>query len=246
MRIDITPSIAAFVLSAFLCSSAMAQAAKSHDGHKDKHGGQIFHRFVLEGEAGQSQRGHSISSWDLDGWVGTDENKLWLKSEGEREDGTSEQAEFWALYSRNVSQFWDVQAGLRHDTRPQGTTYLTFGVNGLAPYFFETEAHVFISDEGDVLARLRQENDLLLTQRLILAPYIEVNLSAQDIPEQELGAGITNFELGLQTRYEFSRKFAPYVDLRYEQKLGETSSIAKRNGEGNHDFIASVGVRLMF
>ena len=120
------------------------------------------------------------------------------------------------------------------------------GVNGLAPYFFETEAHLFISDEGDVSARLRREHDLLITQRLILQSYVEVNLFAQDVPEQDIGAGLTDAEIGLQTRYEFTRKFAPYVDVRYERKFGETSSIAKNNGDDNDDFIAALGLRLMF
>ena len=120
------------------------------------------------------------------------------------------------------------------------------GFEGLAPYFFETEAHLFVSDEGDVSARLRQENDFLITQRLILQPYLEANFYAQDVADKEIGAGLSNGEIGLQTRYEITRKFAPYLDLRYERKFGETSSIAKSNGEDNNDFIAAIGLRIMF
>jgi copper resistance protein B len=149
-------------------------------------------------------------------------------------------------YSRNVDTFWDVQAGIRHDFQPTSTTYAVVGVNGLAPYFFETEAHLFVSDEGDVSARLRGERGLLLTQKLILQPYAEINLYAQDVPENDIGAGFSSGEIGLQTRYEFTRKFAPYVDVRYSRKFGETSSIAKGNGEDNDEFIGSVGLRLMF
>ena len=229
---------------------AMVSPAFAEDGHQHnpadhQHGSETYHMFRLETDYGGGQNG-PVASWDFDGWIGTDENKLWLKSEGENSDSTLEQAEFWALYSRNVATFWDLQAGLRHDTQPQSTSYAVFGVEGLAPYFFETEAHLFVSDEGDVTARLREENDFLVTQRLILQPYAEVNLSAQDVEEQEIGAGFVDGEIGLQTRYEFTRKFAPYIDVRYERKFGETSSIAKSNGEDNDDFIAGVGLRLMF
>ena len=86
-------------------------------------------------------------------------------------------------------------------------------MNGLAPYFFETEAHIFISEEGYVSANIRQENDLLLTQKLILQPYAEINLFAQDVPDRDIGAGISDGKIGLQTRYEITRKFAPYVDI---------------------------------
>lgn len=231
-----------FLAAVMACTAFPALA---EDEHQHEHGGQIFHMFRLEADAG-SGRHDPVQSWDFDGWVGTDENKLWLKSEGEVKDEVTEQSEFWALYSRNISTFWDAQVGIRHDTAPDVTTYVVAGFEGLAPYFFETEVHLFVSDEGDVSARLRQENDFLLTQRLILQPYLEMNAFAQDIAELEVGAGLSDMELGLQTRYEITRHIAPYLDVRYERKLGETASIARRNGEDRDDAIASVGIRLMF
>ncbi len=227
----------------FLTSPALAEEI-THDMAAE-HGGGIFHMFRFEADYGGSSNG-AVASWDLDGWVGGDDDKLWIKSEGERADGRLEQAEFWALYSRNIATFWDAQAGIRYDAKPESTAYLAFGFTGLAPYFFETEAHVFISDEGDLSLRLREENDFLLTQQLILQPYVEINLSAQDVPENDIGSGFTSGEIGLQTRYEFTRKFAPYLDLRYERKFGETASIAASDGEDKDNFIAAIGLRLMF
>jgi copper resistance protein B len=221
----------------------VALNANAADEHA--HGGQLFHRFQLEADTGRGRDG-TISAWGFDGWVGGDTNKLALKSEGEKSEGHLEQAEFWGMYSRNLAEFWDVQAGVRHDTQPETTSYAVFGFEGLAPHFFETEAHVFVSDKGDVSARLRQENDFLITQALILQPYLELNLYAQNVPEKAVGGGFATGEIGLQTRHEFTRKFAPYVDVRYERKFGETSSIAKQNSERTDDFIASVGLRLIF
>lgn len=211
-----------------------------------EHGGQIFHMFRLEVDAGGNSEGDAIQRWDLDGWIGTDDNKLWLKSEGDHTDNTLESAEVWALYSRNIATFWDMQAGIRYDVEPESTTYLALGFNGLAPYWFETEAHLFISQHGNITARLRQENDLLLTQKLIMQPYLEVNFSAQDVPEQDIGVGVTDGQIGVQTRYEFTRKFAPYADIHYGRKFGETSSIAKSNGEDNDELVGAIGLRLMF
>ncbi len=238
--------ISILLTAALLMLSSAAPAADDMAGMMDEeHGGGIFHMFRLETDYGGGQDG-AIASWDLDGWVGGDENKLWLKSEGEHKDGKIESAEFWALYTRNIATFWDAQIGLRHDAQPTSTTYLAVGLNGLAPYFFETEAHLFISDQGDVSARLHGETDLLITQQLILQPYAEINLSASDVPENHIGDGFTDGEIGLQTRYEFTRKFAPYLDLRYERKLGETASMAASDGEDKDDFIAAIGLRLMF
>ena len=234
-------------LIATIPTQAFAEDMAAHGGHDmaAEHGGQIFHAFRLETDYGGS-KGEGIASWDLDGWIGTDENKLWLKSEGEHKDGKVEDAEFWALYSRNVATFWDAQVGVRYDAEPTSTAYAVLGINGLAPYWFETEAHLFISDKGDVSARLREENDFLITQKLILQPYAEINLFAQDVPERDVGAGLSDGKIGLQTRYEFTRKFAPYVDVHYGRKFGETSSIAKGNGEDNDELVGAIGLRLMF
>ncbi len=234
----------ATLLTSALTTHALAEENMSHDMAKE-HGGQIFHMFRLETDYGVGNES-GVASWHLDGWVGTDENKLWLKSEGGHTDGKLEDAEFWALYSRNISTFWDAQIGVRYDVEPKSTAYAVIGVNGLAPYFFETEAHLFISEEGDVSANIRQENDLLLTQKLILQPYAEINLFAQDVPDRDIGAGISDGKIGLQTRYEITRKFAPYVDISYGRKFGETSSIAKNNGEDSDEVVGAIGLRLMF
>ncbi len=237
-------TIAALISCIFVLPGTAS--AEERNDHAQEHGGQIFHAFRLEAGAGTTSDGAETVDWDFDGWIGTDENKLWLKSEGERTDSTTEQAELWALYSRNIATFWDIQAGIRYDVQPQSTAYLAIGFEGLAPYFFETEAHLFFSEDGDVSLRLRQENDLLITQRLITQPYLEANLFAQDVAELGIGAGIASAEIGIQTRYEFTRKFAPYLDIKYERKFGETSSIAKNNGEDNDALVGTIGLRTMF
>lgn len=227
----------------------LMSSAQAEDGMANmpemSHGGDIYHMFRWEADIGASKN-DTVSSWDLDGWIGTDDNKLWLKSEGEHLAGKLETAEFWALYSRNVSTFWDAQIGLRYDNKPSSTTYTVIGFNGLAPYYFETEAHAFISDDGDVTARIRNENDFLITQKLILQPYAEFNLSAQNVPKLDLGAGLTDAQVGLQTRYEFSRKFAPYLDVHYGRKFGKTASIADNNNEDSDELVGAIGLRFMF
>ena len=193
--------------------------------HTDMHPA-IFHAFRLEAGTG-SGRDHAISSWDLRGWIGGNDNKLWLRSEGEHVGNATEKAEFWALYSRNIASFWDAQIGFRHDTNPDATSYLTMGFNGLAPYFFETEAHLFLGNEGKISARIREEKDFRITQQLITQPYMELNFF--DSMEKQT--------FGVQTRYEVTRQCAPYMDIRYERQFGG----------GNHDdVIAATGLRLMF
>lgn len=186
----------------------------------------------------------ALINWDAYAWVGGDDVKFRLEAEGEALDGDVEASEIRALVSWNIATFWDLQAGIRYDTEPDGLGWAVLGVQGLAPYFFETDARLFVSENGDAALRLEQTFDLLLTQRLILQPHIEANAYAQDIPELGVGAGLAAIEAGLQLRYEFDRKFAPYVDIVYDRKLGETSQFARAAGEDPEAVSIRFGLRI--
>ncbi len=211
-----------------------------------EHGAAVYHAFELETDAGGSDDGAGVASWEFSGWVGTDENKVWFEAEGERENGATEQAELRVMYSRTISTFWDVQVGIRHDTQPDTLSYGVLSFRGLAPYFFETEAYLFVSEDEDVSIRIKQENEFLLTQKLVIEPYAEADLFAQDVPELGVGAGLAEAEIGIHASYGFTRAFAPYLDIRYERKFGETASIAKRHGEDDDAIIGALGVKLLF
>ena len=190
--------------------------------------------------------GDGAFTWDIDAWRGGDRNKLWLKSEGELVGGDLEGAEIQALWSRNVSTFFDVQAGVRYDFQPEETFHLVLGAQGLAPYQFETDAAAFLSDKGDLSFRYEQSLDLLLTQRLVIEPEIELEAFARDVPEREVGAGISSAEASIRVRYEITRKFAPYAELAYERLLGETSSMAQRSGRSPEQTLVRAGLRTWF
>ncbi|WAC48540.1 copper resistance protein B [Asticcacaulis sp. SL142] len=224
-----------------ICGILAASDAAAETDHKHHHGGMIFHTVVAE-VAACDDRQHV----DIDGRVGGDTHKFTYKIEGERHESEWETAEVWALYSRNVSTFWDAQVGIRQDMEPKSHAYLTAGASGLAPYFFETEAHLFVRDDGKVSARLRQENDLLLTQKWIVQPFIEIEAHAQDDLKTHIGAGFSSAEIGLQTRYEITRRFAPFIEVKHETKLGETAAIARRLGEDQSETVIMAGVRAMF
>lgn len=210
-----------------------------------EHGAALYHAFWFEAQHGGGSEGDkSHAEWD--GWIGGDNNKLWLKGELEAHKGRLEESEFWVMYSRNIATFWDIQLGLRHDSQPQSTRYTVVGFNGLAPFLFETQAHLFVSDYGDVSARLRQKNHLLFTQRFGVEPYYQFDFTAQNVERQALGRGLSGGELGIKLFYEINRKIVPYVDLKYERKFGRTASIASKNDERDEDWIASIGIKLLF
>ena len=198
-------------------------------------------------------QGADIFRWDLQGWYGGDYNRFWFKSEGEQAAGKGNpgEAELQVLYSRLIAPFWDFQVGVRHDRiwGPGSDLNRTFGViglQGLAPYWFEIEPALFISEDGDLSARLTASTDWLLTQRLILQPRLDLNAAVQNAPKFGVEEGLNDIELGLRLRYEVHRQFAPYVGVSWLRRLGETADLARRNGDGVQDFRVLVGVRLWF
>lgn len=185
--------------------------------------------------------------WDAQAFYGGDINRLVIKTEGEGAfGGELEDAEIQALYSRAIGPFFDLQAGVRFDPEPDTRSHLVVGVQGLAPYMFHVDSALFLSDRGDLTARIEGEYDQRITQQLILQPRIEAELSAQDIAERGIGAGVTKIEAGLRLRYEIEREFAPYVGIEYEAKLGETADIARTAGEDAAGFKLLIGLRAWF
>lgn len=186
--------------------------------------------------------------WDLQGWYGGDFNRLWIKTEGEGEQGESpENTELQALFSRRFAPFWDWQLGVRHDFEPNPTrSHLVIGLQGVVPYEFEWDSALFVSDEGDVTARIEAEYDLRMTQRLIVQPRLELNAAGADIPELGLGSGLNSTELGIRLRYEFRREFAPYIGVSWEKLYGETADFSRLDGEPTSVTSLVIGIRAWF
>ncbi|MEN7535612.1 copper resistance protein B [Aurantiacibacter flavus] len=185
--------------------------------------------------------------WDVQGYYGGDFDKFWFKSEGEGTFGESpESAEIQGLWSHAIGPWWDLQAGVRQDLTGPERTHAVIGVQGLAPYMFEVDAAAFLSTKGDLTARIEAELDQRITQRLILQPRAEANLSAQDIPELGIGAGLDSIELGLRLRYEFVREFAPYIGVEQEWQLGQSADYKRLAGEDPSVTNYVVGVRFWF
>ena len=225
-----------------------AEMAPSREHLQQSHGGARFtyvqaERFEFQGGGGEDRL-----VFDGNAWVGGDTNKLWFKSELEYlpEDGEFEEAEVQALWSRAVSPYFDFQAGLRHDFEPDGRTHLVAGFQGLAPYLFELDMAGFLSEQGDLTGRIEAEYELILTQRLILQPRVEVELAAQDIPELETGSGLTGLDAGVRLRYEVKREFAPYVGIEWQQSLGETADLAQASGHETGEAVFLIGLRAWY
>jgi len=198
----------------------------------------------LEWQAGDGAHGANL---DSRGWIGRDRDRLGFRAEGDAEGGRVGEAQAHVLYGHQFSRWWDVVAGIRQDFRPgPAQTWAAFGVQGLAPYWFEVEATAYVGASGRTHARLEVEYELLLTNRLILQPLIEAEVFGKSDPERGIGAGVSTTDAGFRLRYEVRREFAPYVGVTWNRKWGETGDLAEAAGEqaGRARFVT--GLRLWF
>jgi copper resistance protein B len=220
----------------------------------------------LEWRDGGAREGRA--AWDAQGYYGGDYDKLWIKTEGKyvsggrsatgpgdsgggdvagaRDPGIRD-ADVEVLWNRVISAWWNVQAGGRQDFGPgQSRTWAAVGIQGLAPQWFETDATVYVSDEGRTAARLKAQYDLLLTQRLVLQPFAEANLYGRSDPKQQIGSGLSDLEVSIRLRYEVRREFAPYLGLVWLRRFGGTADLARSAGGNASNLELAAGLRVWF
>jgi copper resistance protein B len=209
----------------------------------------IFMHVLLGQFEGRTSGPNNELRWDAEGWIGTDTNRLWLKSEGFSNNGTFSDGDHEALYDRPIPhmRFFDAQVGVRADLDSGPTrTWAAVGIEGLAPYRFEFAPTLYIRDGGHVAGRVTGSYDLLLTQRWIVQPEAEVNFYSKDDPSRRIGSGVADLDTGVRLRYEVSRKFAPYIGYAYSGKYGSTARYSRQAGETTSDHRFVLGLRLWY
>lgn len=226
-----TSMIRKLAMFAVAAASALPVAAFAHDDNM------IFSTTRIEVDAGRfdSQSSHT---WRADGWIGHDYNRFAWRTQGTRSGDRTTEADVQALYSRYLASFWDVQAGIRHEFKPNGKNYGVIGLRGLAPYAFDVDAAAFIRTDGRWFARTRFEYDLLMTNRFIIRPFVAADWSLQSLPDEGVRSGRRSSEVGVNFRYEIKRSFAPYVEVSHET---HATLAAKENG-----MAIRAGLRLVF
>jgi copper resistance protein B len=197
----------------------------------------------LEGRFGDT----SAFRWSGEAWAGTDEHRLWLRSEGMLSGGQVPDSQQELFYSRPISTYFDAKLGARYDLDSlPGRGWGAVGVEGLAPLFFRVAATGYVSGDGHLAAKLEGSYDLLITQRLILQPQIEMNFYSMDDPARRVGSGLSDIDAGLRLRSEITREFAPYLGVTYDGKFGSTAAFAAGAGEPLNQVRFAVGLRDWF
>ncbi|MFK7914095.1 MAG: copper resistance protein B [Pseudomonadales bacterium] len=231
---------------------ALAQATVEDDGAmaaarhalQHHHGNTVV--ALLRAERFEYQPNDALLIAEMEGWIGGDLRKVGLTLEAERDfdAGSNEELELRALYQHAISAFWNLQMGVRQDLHPEPKrSYATVGLAGLAPFWFEVESALFVSDQGDVALRLEAEYDWRLTQRWLLAPRIEANIGSSRDRDLNLGKGLRDIEWGLRLRFAITPQLAPYIGFEQSRSFGSTRTAARVGGASHKESRWVAGVR---
>jgi copper resistance protein B len=196
----------------------------------------------LEWRAGGDRDG---AHWDLDGWIGKDVRRLWLRTEGISEGDRLDEAHAHVLYGHAFAPWWEVVAGVRQDVDPgSAQTWAAGGIQGLTPYRIDLEVTGYLGGDGRTQLRVDAANDLRLTRRLIVQSRVEASLNGKADAERLIGAGLSSMEAGLRFRYEIRRELAPYAGVVWRSAFFETADLARAAGEDIAGFQFVVGLRV--
>ncbi|ESK56255.1 copper resistance protein B [Acinetobacter tjernbergiae] len=222
----------------------------AHDHHSE-HGGQIYQATTIKNAWVVDDDGRGSASTELKTWVGSDENKIFIKAHVEKAESEQTQTEAMLLYSRHIADFWDVQAGVRYQYQPeqkhdknQWDTVL--GLHGLAPYFFETEAYLYAAQDQRWQLSLETTRDVLFTQKLIAQPYLNVDVVLSDESNYAANSGLSKLQTGVQTRYEISKKVMPFIDIAYTYNKGLKQTEWQSASDSERGWLYGLGLTLKF
>ena len=185
--------------------------------------------------------------WDAKAWVGGDINRILVRTEANYQDGVFDDAEGHLLLGRNVSRWWTVVGGVRQDFTPgPARTWAAIGLQGLAPQWFDVEVTGYFGESARTALRAEVEYDLLVNDRVVIQPILELNLFGKSDPERQVGAGLSSIEFGARVRYEVRRELAPYAGLVWHRKVFATGDLAREEGHGVGGWRLVTGLRVWF
>ncbi len=232
-------------LAALAMLMAAPVRAQAIPGALPENDNQIFSFSLLQVDVTRAG-GTGVGSLTGEGWIGTDFDRLWWNVEGELVGGAVPDMQLRAMYGHYVARFWDAVVGYRRDVRPVGVNYVGAGIRGLAPYWFDVDAMVFVSDRAKLSLQTEVATDWLFTQRLIMRPELRLDWPLMRDPVRNLRPGLGDADIGIATRYEIRRTFAPYIDVRWTRRVGDAGAIEDREGRDVTGWTVRGGLWLIF
>jgi copper resistance protein B len=246
--------LAALSVCTFMLSPLQAQMASGSTHFADTNplpppvmDNQVFAHVLFDEFEARTNSVNTQFRWDGEGWIGTDFNRFWVKSEGFVDASKISDGDHEFLYDRPIPRmrYFDAQVGVRADLDSDPSrVWVAIGVEGLAPYSFELAPTLYVRNDGRIAGRVEGVYSLRITQRLAAEPRAELNFYSKDDPARQIGSGLSDLDGGLRLRYEITRKVAPYIGYAYNGSYGNSATYRRISGESNHQSSFVFGMRI--
>jgi len=174
----------------------------------------LFNKIIIDRLEVSDQQ---AQAWEAQAWLGNDAQKFWFKSEGERVDQQIKNSEFQFLYDKPIADFWDLQLGWRRDVKPDNQDWFVLAVQGLAPYWVESNLALFIGDSHRVSLRAKGEYEFFITQQWVFIPEAEVNMGNEE----------SNTRVDLRMHYSVNKQLMPYVGIQWQKNWKPDEAIER-------------------
>lgn len=195
----------------------------------------------------QHSNDNNQGAYDIEGWWGDDWNRAVLKAEGEISNQSLSDARTELLWRRPLSTFWNTELGVRQDSGyTKNRTWAALGINGIAPYWLNLDATLYVRDQSQTELILIGEYDWRITQRLVLQPRVEMSLYSKKDPSNDIGEGLSQIQSSVRLRYEINRQFAPYLGFENNHAYGKTVDFLNNSNLKSNQSYAVAGVMFWY
>lgn len=191
---------------------------------------------------------HNVQEMTYKGLFGPDYNKLELFSnDAEINNGSVEDADIDIFYWHLLSQFWAIKAGANYFNQPSATPYWQPGVGleGLMPYFIDTDARVYYHD-GSAKLDLELSRDTQITNNVFIRVGIRGIAASKTIAADEIGSGLNQIRYTLRPYYRVMPGLFVFTEYEHDQDYGVLRNILLSKNESSTEDTLTFGFSVIF
>ncbi|MBA4353731.1 MAG: hypothetical protein C0409_03480 [Novosphingobium sp.] len=180
--------------------------------------------------------------------AGSDTDRIVLKASGGSDVGPLiDNVQLEALYARTLSDSVTVMAGMRQDVREgSDLTFASVAVDVAVTDWLAAEHFLYLSESGNVIGSAQALASLPLSASISIEPRLNINWSAQDIPGEDTGGGVTDIQAAVRLRKTLLPHVEAYAGAIHERLLGRTRVIALAAGDRGSVNRVIVGMAVRF
>lgn len=190
---------------------------------------------------------HNDQQLTYKGLYGPDYHKLELyTNDAEVYKGTLQNADIDIFYWHLISQFWAIKAGINYFNEPAKAPYWQtgVGVEGLMPYFIDTNARVYFYS-GSVKLDLELSRDTQIANNFLIRAGIRTIAASKTVNRAVIGSGLNELRYTVRPYYRLAPGINAFIEYVQETDYGQFKAIEKKLGDQTSVSTISLGLAVL-